>query len=154
VLLICCRQDQSPAALLGTWNAEHVALADGRFFCGGEPTPPRKQKVRWWRQFSEGNIVSLSTCSDEAIYCFLIYIYFSLLLVRESGRSCWSSHHRNPAEISTQQSSVFRVMTAVSTMPGASSGRWFLRLPLHRVVACCFGHRVDALFLPIQPLNF
>jgi hypothetical protein len=62
--------------------------------------------VWWWRQFSEGNIVSLSTCLDQA-YCFLIYMYFCLLLVRESERSCWSSQHRNPAEISTQQSECF-----------------------------------------------
>jgi hypothetical protein len=74
--------------------------------CRWATTPPRKQKVWWWRQFSEGNIVSLSTCLDQA-YCFLIYMYFCLLLVRESGRRCWSSQHRNPAEISTQQSECF-----------------------------------------------
>jgi hypothetical protein len=33
-------------------------------------------------------VVSLSTSSDQAIFCFLIYMYFCLLLVRESGTSC------------------------------------------------------------------
>jgi hypothetical protein len=41
---------------------------------------------------------SLSTSSDQAIFRFLIYVYFCLFLVKESGRSCSSSQHRNAAE--------------------------------------------------------
>jgi hypothetical protein len=57
-------------------------------------TPTRKQKAWWWKQFSEGTIVSLSTSSDQAISCFLIYAYFCLLSVNLEE----ASHHRNPVE--------------------------------------------------------
>jgi hypothetical protein len=46
----------------------------GIFLWSWAMTPPRKQKAWWWRQFSEGTIVSHSTTSDQAIFCFLIYV--------------------------------------------------------------------------------
>jgi hypothetical protein len=30
----------------------------------------------------------VSTSSDQAVFCFLIYVYFGLLIVRESGIRC------------------------------------------------------------------
>jgi hypothetical protein len=86
----------SPVASSGTWNVEMWPWQI--LLCRWATTPPRKQKAWWWKQFLEGTIGSLCTSSDQAISRFLIYVYFCLLLVRESGRSYWSSHHRNPAE--------------------------------------------------------
>jgi hypothetical protein len=39
-------------------------------------TPPRKKNVWWWKQLSEGSIASLSTISDQALFRFLICLYF------------------------------------------------------------------------------
>lgn len=73
--------------------------------------PPTKQKAWRWKAMPEGTLVSLSTSSNQTMFPFLICI----LLVRETGKSCWPR----------QSCCVFLVLWQWCRKPsvGTSSGR-------------------------------